>query len=229
MKSIVVQKPVRDMQRLLEALRKSDPPFSVVTIGLDERRTYVYLDDKEDKDPTPLVEAWKDEAYLRVVTPGDAAPDGIHEALAGTSEKFDVSIEKVSHETGEVLPGDEELQVTVKSPEGSSCRKERLVKGRLSLGIGPCRMPGAVQVSAVDRSIRLGSVHLAARFVETRMPPLPVPEALTLPLEAGEGSALNEVEAAIQADLGIRAPRAATPPEAPSSFWSKLFSKWKKA
>ena len=231
MKSIVVQKPVHDMERLLDALRKNDPPFSVVTIGLDEHRTYVYLDDKEEKDPTPLVEAWKDEAHLRIAVEGDPAPDGVHEALAG-SEKFSLRIEKVSHETGEVLSGDEELQITIKAPEGSSCQKKRLVKGRLSIEIGPSRTPGAVQIAVVDRRIRLGNAVFGARFVTLRMLPEQVTEhpAPSLEAEGEDGSTLNEVEAAIRADLGIKSPPAPTPmPEASSSFWSKLFSKWKKA
>lgn len=232
MRSVIVEKPVHDMNRLLEALRSSDPPFSVIAIGVDERRTYVYLNDKEEKDPTPVVQAWKDEAYLRLTTSQEVAPDGIPEALTGAIERFAILIEKVSHETQEVLPGDEEMQIRIKTPEGSSCEKKRLVKGKLSLSIGPSKTQGDVQVSAIDRKIRLGSAELKARFVDLRTPPAPpeiAPPEVNEVQELEEDAGFNEVEAAIQADLGVVLPSTPpAPPQAPVSFWTKLFSKWKK-
>lgn len=47
---------VEDIAGLYLELRKA--AFDVVNVGADERGTYVYLGEEEEKDPLPLVESW---------------------------------------------------------------------------------------------------------------------------------------------------------------------------
>jgi hypothetical protein len=47
---------VNDLYGLQADLRREG--FSVVNVATDQRGTYVYLDDGEEKDPAPVVERW---------------------------------------------------------------------------------------------------------------------------------------------------------------------------
>jgi hypothetical protein len=56
MKTITAPRGVDDLYGLHFDLRKAG--FSVVNVAADQRGTYVYLDDGEEKDPVPVVEQW---------------------------------------------------------------------------------------------------------------------------------------------------------------------------
>lgn len=53
---VVVERKVDDLPGLLYALR--DASFAVHNVGADAQRTYVWLEDGEDKDPAAVVESW---------------------------------------------------------------------------------------------------------------------------------------------------------------------------
>lgn len=57
-KVIEVQTRVPDLAGLFFDLQKSE--FSVRNVGGDAVKTYVYLEQSEEKDPTPVVTAWAD-------------------------------------------------------------------------------------------------------------------------------------------------------------------------
>lgn len=55
-KTVLVNQKVDDLWGLLMDLRRAS--FKVRNVGSDSRGTYVHLELDEDKDPTPIVEAW---------------------------------------------------------------------------------------------------------------------------------------------------------------------------
>lgn len=55
-KTILVESKVQDLWGLFMDLRRAD--FKVRNVGMDVRGTYVHLELDEEKDPTPIVEAW---------------------------------------------------------------------------------------------------------------------------------------------------------------------------
>lgn len=56
MKTIVLNKKVEDVSGLYFDLIKNK--FEVENIGSDQTGTHVFLSDSEEKDPTPIVDAW---------------------------------------------------------------------------------------------------------------------------------------------------------------------------
>lgn len=52
----VMAKQVKDLTGLYVDLRKES--FAVLNVGSDAAGTYIYLEESEDKDPTPWVEEW---------------------------------------------------------------------------------------------------------------------------------------------------------------------------
>lgn len=55
-KTVLVNHKVQDLWGLLMDLRRAD--FKVRNVGSDVRGTYVHLEPDEEKDPSPIVEAW---------------------------------------------------------------------------------------------------------------------------------------------------------------------------
>lgn len=55
-KTVLVEQKVDDLWGLFMDLRRAD--FRVRNVAADPRGTYVYLETDEDKDPSPVVEAW---------------------------------------------------------------------------------------------------------------------------------------------------------------------------
>jgi hypothetical protein len=55
-KVIEVPARVRDLAGLLFSLQKAD--FSVQNVGADSEKTYVHLEESEEKDPSPVVLEW---------------------------------------------------------------------------------------------------------------------------------------------------------------------------
>lgn len=55
-KTILVEHKVSDLWGLFMDLRRAD--FKVRNVAADPRGTYVYLETDEEKDPSPVVEAW---------------------------------------------------------------------------------------------------------------------------------------------------------------------------
>jgi hypothetical protein len=54
MKSIKIDGAVKDVYPLLKALKSATPPYKVLGVGVDNRCTYINLEDSEQRDPTDL-------------------------------------------------------------------------------------------------------------------------------------------------------------------------------
>jgi hypothetical protein len=53
---VVVEEKVEDLYGLYMDLRRSE--FAIKNVGADNRGTYVYVDELEEKDPVPTIRAW---------------------------------------------------------------------------------------------------------------------------------------------------------------------------
>lgn len=176
MKTIVVEKPTRNVDGLLVALRKNG---AVITVASDRVNTYVYTEDASDVDFTPLVESWEDEAELCAETDGVPAPDGVPVVEANGYSVHTVVVRKTTPK-GEGLPGNEKIVVATPQPVKLKDAKFRLVNGTASFTVGPSSKLGDVYLRIRDGASRLRETRLHIRFGEVR--PLPPPEAAPEPL-----------------------------------------------
>lgn len=169
MKTVKVERPVRDVDGLLETLRKAEPPFGVVSVGTDPRATYVYLEDHEGRDPSPIVQGWVDNPELRASATGQLGPQNVVEALANGVDVHTVLIQKVDS-TGNVIAGDEKILVA--APEGLAVseRTPRLNEGMVMIQVGPSTKSGDFSVTVSDRAGKLKSATLPLRFVARHSP-----------------------------------------------------------
>jgi hypothetical protein len=164
MKQVVIEKPVRDVDGLLKALRSATPPFDALSVASDPKRTYVYLQSWEENDPTPLVKAWEDIPELSVSIVGNQGPDGIYEALADGMDAHTLLIRKLNAE-GQEIGGNETLRVEVPDGVEVSPPKPVLSEGQVMVKIGPASSPTEFQASVLDYGKRMRSVTIRLRFV----------------------------------------------------------------
>src|SRR3990170_2619222 len=111
MKSIVIEKPIRDVDGVLNLLKAQDPPFAIMSVGTDPKRTYIYLDDDEARDPSPFIRDWQDAPELRVSAAGAPGLLGVVDVPSNGSDVHTILIEKVTP-AGEIVPGNEKLLVS---------------------------------------------------------------------------------------------------------------------
>lgn len=182
MKTVQVPRPIRDVNGLLSAFRKVDPPFGIVSVGTDPRTTYVYLEDHEGRDPAPIVEAWMDEPELRASATGQVGAQNIVEALANGVDVHTLLIQKTDP-AGTVIPGDERLVITV--PEGLtvSDAAPRLNEGMVMIQIGPSTKSGDFKVEVTDKAGKLRATKLPLRFVRNHA--VETPEVAPTPVRKG--------------------------------------------
>lgn len=175
MKTVVIEKPVRDVNGLLRKLRDIKPPVGIVNVGADARRTYVYLEDYEEYDPTSHVAEWRDPAEFRVVPMNAPGPSGLPEAIANEDEAHVVLIEKISGETGAVVDGNEQILVRCHGVIEQRYLA-KLENGATSVQIGPVRRAGEVTLTISDPRGQLGFAETKLKFVpEAVEPPVPAP------------------------------------------------------
>jgi len=217
--TVIVEKEVRDPAGLLASLRLGEEGYRVLNVGVDSRRTYVYLEPGEERDPSPRVHAWRDPAGIRLGITNRVAPDGVLEALSGGADVFRIEVDKVDPDTGEGLPGDEDLRVRVRGPRGVSVERVRLSNGRAAITIGPCDRPGPVRVLAWDPKLKLGRASIDLRFVSEFTPDDPVPPEEPQASHE-EPQPLNPEETG--AEPG--APESEAPLK--ESFWTRLLRKF---
>lgn len=194
MKTIQVPKPIRNVDGLLAELKKADPPFGVVSVGTDPRSTYIYLEDHEDRDPAPIVQAWVDDPELKAIATGQVGIQGVAEALANGVDVHTILIQKVDP-AGNVVPGAEKL--TISAPPGIpvSDSAPKLSEGMVMIQVGPSQKTGDFSVMVSDRSGKLKKAVLPLRFVAKQTPVEPE-EKPTIETKGG-------VMAAIRRWLGI--------------------------
>lgn len=205
MKTVVVEKPVRDIHGVIAALRENDPPFAVVNVGADAQRTYVYLEDYEDKDPTSVVEGWKDVDVLRLSVKAPLGPDDVPEAKADGQEVHEVSVEKFDDDTNEPLDGNEWI-VAVATGCAPMRTHMRLKDGRAVLRVGPSPEPGEVVLRVHDAHLKLGAAEVRLRFLPAGAAS-PEPGAAEALPEGGSG----EAQAVLAG--GSEAPAESVPPK----------------
>lgn len=175
MKTIIVDKPVRDVNGVFSALKNADPPFVALSVGSDTRKTYVYLDESEEKDPTDIVFGWQDTPELRVKSTA-ASGLGAPEVPADEVSVHDLLIQKVTP-AGEVVLGDERLLVTSPNPVHISTPRPRLADGMVVVQIGPSKLVGEALIDVSDPDGVMKSSKLIVRFT------LPKPKLKELGLE----------------------------------------------
>lgn len=163
MRTVTVEKKVHDVMGLLDVLRSADPPIGVVTIGSDQHRTYIYLEDYEIEDPTALVEAWED-VSLKLSPTSPKAADDIHEVPADGSSRHVVTMLKHAPKSGKVSEGDEELRVSVSDGVPVSDGSLRLHRGAAEISVGPCSEAREVLLRVVDQSRTLCTGEIRLRF-----------------------------------------------------------------
>lgn len=180
MKTIVVDKPTRDVDGVFGALKKADPPFFVLSVGADPKKTYVYLDEAEDRDPTEIVLGWKDVPELWVKSTAPLGTLGVPEVQADGVEVHDLLIRKVNP-SGEVLPGDERVLVSTPHMVNISMLRPRLSEGMTMVQIGPSKMAGEAVIDVSDPDHGMKGSKLIVRFTTPKAKPRepalePVPE-----------------------------------------------------
>jgi hypothetical protein len=155
MRILKYQKKTLDGEALKRQLLDAD--FKVLGVGcrfMSAPETYVYLDDSESKDPTPIVQAYVDPDVLSVTSSGDAPADG--------QSKCKVTIQKKDPYTGQDKPGTEKLQIVPSQMIGVTPYPVYLVNGKAVVEIGPSSMPGelSVSVSDVEKKLTPGRIRI---------------------------------------------------------------------
>jgi hypothetical protein len=176
MKTITVDKPVRDVDGVFRALKNADPPFVALSVGADQKKTYVYLDEGEEKDPTEIVLGWQDAPEIRVKSTAPLGSLGIPEVQADGLEVHDLLIRKTTP-SGEVVPGDERVLISTPHMVNISMLRPRLNEGMATVQIGPSKIHGEALVEVSDPDGVMKSSKLIVRFLLPKAkPPEPVPE-----------------------------------------------------
>lgn len=224
MKTVVIEKPVRDLQGLARTLKAHEPKLLLVNVGRDQHRTYVYLKDEEMQDPTPIVAEWVDPMELRLVPMNEAGVDGVPEARVGGDEAHVVLIEKIDSSTGQPMKGSEEILVRYHGAV-NGLRRITLENGASSIQIGPTETPGDVVLHVSDMLSQLGHAEMVLRFMP--VPPPVVVEEASAGTPTGEPSMTSEV---LLSDVGqpIGAESAGDGDSAATKkkwWWQRIFSK----
>lgn len=207
MKEITVEKPVRDVNGLMRLLRAQDPPFEVVSVGADSARTYLYMDEGEQRDPAPIVQDWKDAPELQISVAGTPGHLGAMEVVANGKDVHILTIKKVTP-TGEIVPGNEKLHITVRGAHKISNTRPRLVDGIVVVEVGPCDNPTEAIISVTDPAEKMSGASVMLRFTRKK----PEPPAELPMLDALQAEATAAVE-----ELDV-----VSVPERKGSIWSTL-------
>ncbi len=158
MKRVVVERPVKDIEGLLASLQK-EMPSSVMSVASDTAKTYVYLQDTSQEDPTERVMAWQDPPELMVTLEGDLpAADG--KATAS------VIVSYVEPFTKTPQPGQFKVRVSSKLGLKLSPRKVSLKTGRAVVALGPTTEPLIDTIYINDPFKRFSSISIDVPFAE---------------------------------------------------------------
>lgn len=202
MKPIVIERPTRDVNGLMRLLQAQDPPFAVMSVGADSRRTYLYLDDDETRDPAPIVQEWKDAPELQVSVAGTPGHLGVVEVAANGIDVHVLTIRKTTP-TGEVIPGNERINVSTRSAVKISDARPRLVDGVTVVEVGPYERPGEARIDVTDSSGKMSGASVTLRFTRKKPepPPEPVVEESPVDPEAVEMTSDPEAQGGIWSTL----------------------------
>ncbi len=165
MKHVIVERPVKDIEGLLAALQK-EMPSSVMSVASDPSKTYVYLQDTAQEDPTEQVMEWKDPPELMVVIEGDLP-------VADGKSRASVIVSYVEPFTKEPQLGKFKVRVSSKLGLKLSPRKLSLKTGRAVLEVGPAKEPLVDTIYINDPVKHLSQVSIDIPFSEVQ----PFPES----------------------------------------------------
>jgi hypothetical protein len=136
--------------------------------GVVSRQTpptvFVYLQDAEMKDPTAIVNAYQNPAKLEVTSNKSPGVGGVPEAQANGSDIHTLTIKKINRETGQVMPGSEQVQIIPSQLVAVSPSKPNLNAGQATAAVGPTNMVGEIIVKVCDPAGALVGGSLRLRF-----------------------------------------------------------------
>jgi len=186
MKTVIVEKAVRDVDGILDALKKSDPPFAAVSVGADRRRTYIFLEDLESKDPSGLVMGWSDKPELRLTSTAPVGTLGIPEVVANDVDVHTLLIQKTTP-GGDVLPGEDRIVLRTRHRVNISSMRVKLSEGMAMVKVGPSSAPGEAVVEVMDSEGVMTNASILLRFVS----PKPTPHESASPKPEKKGGVLE--------------------------------------
>ncbi len=165
MKCVVVERPIRDVDGVFRTLRRA-PTLPVISVGSDAKRTYVYLPDASEADPSQRVMDWEDAPELM------AAQDGEEPFCDGIS-KGRIAI--IYGEPFTKVPARRFIKISARSKAGLALSSSRisLRKGKAILEVGPATAPMEDVIELWDPWSRVKPVSVALRFTA---PPLYNPD-----------------------------------------------------
>lgn len=192
MKVVVVERPVKDVDGVLVALRSEKPPLDVITVGTDDQHTYIYLADRETRSPKSKVLEWKDKPELRLTfdSPLRIPADGKSTAR--------ITVTHCDPLTG--VPVNARVKVDVSSRRRLPVSKSRISMkdGQFSITIGPSNVIGDDVVEVTDPSWVLKTVQARFTFIEVPPPPPPPASAVSKLPTVVKGKPVSDKKKAAQ-------------------------------
>jgi len=176
MKTLIFERPTKDVDGLLVELRKIGP---VISVASDPRRTYVYLPQDVALNVKPVVRIWEDVPEIRVESMNPAGPDGASVAMADGTDSHSLLVQKTTSQ-GELIQDDMKIVVSSESAVKITPAKGRLEKGLLSVAVGPSVQAGDVLLEVRDAAGRMKAASVRLRFVvPAETPPPAAPDAVS--------------------------------------------------
>ena len=158
MRRVDVDRPVKDVDGLLTALKKTVPV--VVTLGSDGKKTYVFLEDGTTEDPTDQVMDWQDKPELILI--GSPIP-----TLADGKEKAVVTVLYGDPFTQKPQPGNFKVLAVSQNKLKLSARKFSLKTGSVKFEVGPTTTPGTDVIRLEEPRNGLLIAQVTVNFVAT--------------------------------------------------------------
>lgn len=212
MKVVTIDRPVKDVDGLLVALRAEKPSMAVISVSTDERHTYVYLTDRETRNPRDKVLAWKDRAELRI------SFEGPTEILADGKSKAHIILTHCDPHTGVPIKAKVKVDISSRRRLAVSQRRVSMKDGNVRITIGPSDVIGDDVVEVVDPWNRFKPAQARFSFVE--VPPDPPPPPPPVVASSSSTAPIKRLSAKQKA--------AAAENEKRPSVWSVFKRLWKK-
>ena len=172
MRTVKLDLAVRDIYRLHQALREAQPPYAVLGVGIDNRFTYINLEDSEQRDPTDLVMKLFPPLGLRLGSRSRQGADSVPEALADGRERIEIDVYKTDPETGFISSSSERIKISASGGVNLSQDTVEVVNGVGFVTLGPIDREIECEVTAEDASG--GHASMRVRFVRPEKNDTPV-------------------------------------------------------
>lgn len=157
MRQVDVGRPVKDVDGVLIALKKTMPD-AIVSVASDGKKTYVYLKDGTEEDPTGQVMDWRDKPELMAMSsPIPSIADGASKASV-TVLYADAFLKKPQR-------GNFKVVVSSQKKLKLSTRKFSMKTGRMTFEVGPTITPGTDVIRLEEPRSRLLMAEVTVEFV----------------------------------------------------------------